>query len=150
MMQLAVADRPYATVGLSSHGLFLDIYEALRRVYPPETEVFFLTGRDAAERILTWDYDDAPAALQQMFTSFQLIVCDRAGTFQLPNDPLLGPYRQRIHRCPLSDNLDHISSTAVRQRLQQGHAIDAFVPAAVAAYIQQHKLYRGAEENQGE
>jgi nicotinic acid mononucleotide adenylyltransferase len=107
-----------------------------------------LTGRDAAERILTWDYDDAAAALRQMFTAFQLIVCDREGTFQLPDDPLLGPYRERIHRCPLSGNLDHISSTAVRQHLQQGRAIDAFVPAAVAAYIQRHGLYRGGEENQ--
>ena len=91
MMQLAVEDRPYATVGLSTHGLFLDMYQGLLRVYPPQTEVFFLTGRDAAERILTWPYDDAEAALRQMFTAFQLIVCDREGPFRLPDDPLSAP-----------------------------------------------------------
>jgi nicotinate-nucleotide adenylyltransferase len=144
MMQLAVADCPYAAVGLSSHGLFLDIYTALRTVYPPSTEVFFVTGRDAAERILTWEYDDAAAALRQMFTAFQLIVCDRDGAFQLPDDPLLTPYHDRIHRCPLA--LDAISSTVVREHLQQGRAIDAFVPPAVAAYIQQHGLYRDFQE----
>ena len=101
MMQLAVEDRPYAAVGLSTHGLFLDMYQGLRGVYPPHTEVFFLTGRDAAERILTWKYDDAEAALRQMFTAFQLIVCDRDGPFHLPDDPLLVPYRQRIHCCTL-------------------------------------------------
>jgi hypothetical protein len=44
MMQLAVPDRPYAAVGLSTHGLFLDMYQGLVGVYPPSTEVFFLTG----------------------------------------------------------------------------------------------------------
>jgi nicotinate-nucleotide adenylyltransferase len=144
MMQLAVVDCPYAAVGLSSHGLFLDIYAALRAVYPPTTDVFFLTGRDAAERILTWDYNDTAAALRQMFTAFQLIVCDRDGAFQLPNDPRLAPYRHRIHRCSLA--LDDISSTVVRQYVQQDRPIDAFVPPAVAAYIQQHGLYRDVQE----
>ncbi len=142
MMQLAVDDRPYASVGLSSHGLFIDMYQALCHVYPPDTEVFFITGRDAAERILSWNYDDAEAALRQMFTAFHLVVCDREGVFQLPDDPLLQPYHDRIHRCPVATNLDHISSTAVRQQLQHGDAIDALVPPAVAAYIQRHGLYR--------
>ena len=97
MMRLAVEERPYATVGLSTHGLFLDMYQGLLEVYRRHTEVFFLTGRDAAERILTWPYDNAEVALRQMLTAFQLIVCDRAGPFHLPDDPLLAPYRQRIH-----------------------------------------------------
>ncbi len=141
MMQLALEDRPYATVGLSTHGLFIDISHALCDLYPPQTEVFFITGRDAAERILTWDYDDAEAALRQMFTAFQLIVCDRDGAFALPDDPLLLPYRPRIHRCAVELHIDHISSTDVRQHLQQGRAIDSLVPAAVADYIRQHRLY---------
>ena len=36
--KLAVDDRPYASVGLSSHGLFIDMYQALCHVYPPDTE----------------------------------------------------------------------------------------------------------------
>ncbi|GIX47638.1 MAG: putative nicotinate-nucleotide adenylyltransferase [Candidatus Tectimicrobiota bacterium] len=142
MMQLAVADRPYAAVGLCSHGLFIEIYEALAEVYRPLPEVFFLTGRDAAERVLTWPYDDAEAALRQMFTAFQLIVCDRNGAFVLPDDPRLAPYRHRIHRCVLPPPYRHISSTAVRERCRQGLPIDDLVPAVVAAYIEQHRLYR--------
>jgi nicotinate-nucleotide adenylyltransferase len=103
--------------------------------------VFFLTGRDAAERILTWDYDDAAAALHQMLTSFQLIVCDREGIFRLPDSPLLAPYAHRIHRCQLPASYNAISSTEVRQRCQQGRSIDHLVPPAVAAYIQQQRLY---------
>lgn len=141
MMQLAVADRPYASVGLSTHGLFLDMYQGLRAVYPPDTEVFFLTGRDAAERILTWPYEDAEGALRQMFAAFQLIVCDREGPFHLPDDPLLLPYRQRIHCCPLPADCAHISATEVRQRRRQGLPVDDLVPAAVARYMSDHKLY---------
>lgn len=142
LMQLAVQDRPYASVGLSSHGLFIDIYQALSEIYPYQPEVFFLTGRDAAERILTWNYEDAAAALEQMFTSFQLIVCDRDGAFRLPDDALVRQYRHRMHRCPLPPHYNHISSTTVRQRCQQNLCIDDLVPTAVAQYIKAHGLYR--------
>ena len=142
MMQLAVEEWPYATVGLSTHGLFLDMYQGLLGVYPPQTEIFFLTGRDAAERILTWEYDDAEVALRQMFTAFQLIVCDREGPFHLPEDPLFAPYRQRIHCCTLPPDLHHVSATEVRQRCHHGLPLDDLVPAGVARYIGEHKLYR--------
>lgn len=141
MMQLAVADRPSIAVGLSSHGLFVDMYSGLLGVYPAQTEVFFLTGRDAAERILTWPYEDTEAALRQMFTAFQLIVCEREGPFVLPTDPRLTPYRDRIHGCALPTSAQDVSSTAVRQHCEQGIALDGLVPAAVAEYIWRHKLY---------
>jgi nicotinate-nucleotide adenylyltransferase len=145
MMRLAVEDRSYATVGLSTHGLFLDMYQGLLGVYPRHTEVFFLTGRDAAERILTWPYDDAEVALRQMLTAFQLIVCDREGPFRLPDDPLLAPYRPRIHCCTLPPGFNHVSATEVRQRCHEGLPIDDLVPKAVAHYISEHRLYMDLE-----
>lgn len=141
MMQLAVRDRPYATVGLCSHGLFLDIERALRREYTSETEVLFITGRDAAERILTWEYDDTERALGEMFSAFQFIVCDREGAFVMPDDPRLIPYHDRIHHFATPDGLDHISSTAIRERLQRRQPIDDLVPAAVGDFIRQRGLY---------
>lgn len=141
MMQLAVADRPSISVGLSSHGLFVDMYTGLLGVYPAHTEVFFLTGRDAAERILTWPYEDAEAALRQMFTAFQLIVCEREGPFVLPADPRLTSYSHRIHACALPPSAQDVSSTAVRHHCEQGIALDGLVPAVVAAYIRSRKLY---------
>ncbi|ETX09079.1 nicotinate-nicotinamide nucleotide adenylyltransferase [Candidatus Entotheonella palauensis] len=141
MMQLAVQDRPYATVGMCSHGLFLDIERALRPLYTPETEVFFITGRDAAERILTWEYDDTERALSEMFSAFQFIVCDREGAFVIPDDKRLIPYHNRIHHFAIPDGLDHISSTAIRDRLRQNQPIDDLVPAAVADFIRQLDLY---------
>ncbi len=141
MMQLAVHDRPYATVGLCSHGLFLDIARALRPIYGSETEIYFITGRDAAERILTWEYDDTECALSEMFSAFQFIVCDRGGEFVMPGDPRLVPYHDRIHHFAIPDGLDHISSTAIREGLQQNRPIDNLVPPKVVDFIQRHGLY---------
>ena len=146
MMRLAAEDVPHATVGLSTHGLFVDMYEGLLAVYPQRPQVFFLTGRDAAERILAWHYDDAETVLKRMFESFQFIVCSRHGPFELPADPRLQPYRDRIHSCPLPAQADTISATEVRERCERGLSIGDLVPAPVAAYIAAHKLYGAASD----
>ena len=149
MMRLAVEDAPHAAVGLSSHGLFVDMYEGLLAVYPQRPEVFFLTGRDAAERILAWHYDDAEEALKRMFDAFQFIVCSRQGPFTMPDDPLLAPYRDRIHSCPLPPQADAISATEVRERRERGLPIGDLVPAPVADYIAANKLYGASSPTQG-
>jgi nicotinate-nucleotide adenylyltransferase len=141
MMRLAVAEAPFATVGLCTHGLFLDIAAALREGFQGNPEVFFIVGRDAAERILTWPYPDPPAALEEMFTAFQLLVFRRRGEFTLPARRLLQRYADRIHALRLNEDLDQISSTAAREQAAAGKPLQGLVPAAVAAYIRHHGLY---------
>lgn len=43
----------------------------------------------------------------------------------------------------LSIRARDVSSTAVRAKVRRGEAIDGLVPPAVAAYIREHRLYRG-------
>ncbi|RMF89414.1 MAG: nicotinate-nicotinamide nucleotide adenylyltransferase, partial [Nitrospinota bacterium] len=142
MMKLAVEEYPTFSVGWASHGLFLDIARGLVRIYPPSTALFFLTGRDAAERVLTWDYDDPQAALAEMFSRFELIVANREGEFRLPPRPELLPYRSKIHQLHLPPQYDPISATRVRERVARGEPIGEWVPPRVAAYIAQRGLYR--------
>jgi nicotinate-nucleotide adenylyltransferase len=142
MMRLAVAEMPFAAVGLCTHGLFLDIAAALREGYPGKLDVFFIVGRDAAERILTWPYPDPAAALQEMFAAFQLLVFRRRGEFTLPNLHLLQRYADRINTLRLSEDLDQISSTAVREQAAAGRPLQGLVPEGVAAYIRRQGLYR--------
>jgi nicotinate-nucleotide adenylyltransferase len=142
MMRLAVAEVPFATVGLCTHGLFLHIAAALKDAYPERPEVFFIVGRDAAERILTWPYPDPAVALEKMFTAFQLLVFRRRGEFTLPALHLLQRYADRIHLLRLSEDLDHVSSTAVRDLAAAGRPLQGLVPEAVAAHIRRHGLYR--------
>jgi nicotinate-nucleotide adenylyltransferase len=142
MMQLAVGDVPYISIGLCTHGLFLEICTALEQHYSQRAEIFFITGRDAAERILTWPYDDPAAALSQMFGAFQLLIYEREGKPTLPQNTLIKKYANRMHILDTEKNLDHISSTKVRQRMHTGQSIQELVPPEVASYIIQHDLYK--------
>jgi nicotinate-nucleotide adenylyltransferase len=141
MMRLGTTDVSYVSLGLCTHGLFLDICAALQKVYPQSPETFFITGRDAAERILNWPYPDSAQALAHMFARFQLLVFEREGKLKLPEDPQFRQYATRIHTVGLSEHTDHISSTEVRQRILAGQSIQELVPAAVATYIMNHNLY---------
>ena len=141
-MRLGINGIHYISLGVCSHGLFLDICTALQQIYPQRPEIFFITGRDAAERILTWPYDDPAAALAKMFGGFQLLVFEREGKLHLPENPLIERYSNRIHTLETRENLDHISSTQVRQRIRAGRPIKDLTPAKVAAFIETHSLYK--------
>lgn len=141
MMRLGISGIPYISLGVCSHGLFLDICLALQQIYPQKPEIFFITGRDAAERILTWPYDDPAAALAEMFAVLQLLVFERKGKLQLPENPLIQKYLNRIHTLEMEENLDKVSSTEVRQRMREGRSIGELVPTEVAVYIQKNSLY---------
>ena len=56
-------------VEVTERGLFIDIARELRRT-DPGAEIHFICGRDAAERIVTWDYGE-PGAVERMFQEFQ-------------------------------------------------------------------------------
>jgi nicotinate-nucleotide adenylyltransferase len=146
MMRLGTVDVPYISIGFCTHGLFLDISTALQRAYDQKPELYFITGRDAAERILTWPYKDPTDALAQMFLSFQLLVFDRHGQFKLPENPLIQQYAGRIHPLRLPEHIDKVSSTKVRRRVYLGVSINELVPAKVAAFIVDHDLYKSVPE----
>ena len=142
MMQISIADIPFISVGLCTHGLFLDICAALQQHYPQNPELFFITGRDVAERIISWPYPDSGQAIVQMFETFQLLVFPRRGKLKLAENDLIRKYSHRIHNLELPENLDHVSSTEVRQRVEAGLDIDHLVPVAVADYIEAHNIYK--------
>jgi nicotinic acid mononucleotide adenylyltransferase len=48
----------------------------------------------------------------------------------------------------LSENIDHISSTEVRQRILAGQSINNLVPERVAAFVKSHSLYKDLSEDQ--
>ena len=147
MMRLGTAAIPYISLGLCSHGLFIDICTGLKQIYPQKPEIFFITGRDAAERILSWPYTDAASVLAQMFASFQMLVFEREGKLDLPKNPLIEQYSERIHTLEIAENLDHISSTKVRQRVRTGQSIEDLVPKEVEDFIKAHNIYQNLSED---
>lgn len=142
LLETALAPHDHFSLAVCSHGLFLEMAQALAPEYPDTVKVYFLVGSDAGERILLWNYADPEKTLAEMFVRFDLIVASRAGRLSIPRDPRLEPYRSQIHRLELPTACRTISATAVRERLRAGEAIDAFVPREVAEAIRRAGLYR--------
>ena len=83
-------------VETATGGLFIEIARALRQ---PDTEIFFICGKDAAERVVDWDYGEA-GAIEKMLEEFSLLVAERGGIYEPP-----AHLRHRVHHLKLDDRL---------------------------------------------
>ena len=128
MLRAAVAGNERWAVGISDHGLFIDIAREAREHFP-ESDVWFVCGRDAAERIVGWDYGD-PGAFARMLDSFGLLVARRQGEYSPP-----AAFAHRIESIPL-ENYDAHSSTEVRERIGRGKPWRHLVPESIADEVQ--------------
>ncbi|HEY3742839.1 MAG TPA: hypothetical protein VGL53_23495 [Bryobacteraceae bacterium] len=124
-----LSSRPYS-IAISEGGLFLEMCAEFQRE-EPAAEIYIACGRDAAERILAWPYED-PGTLERMFANFQLLVASRRGEFIAPPR-----FADRIHALAIDDVHDAASSTEVRNRIAAGKPWCHLVPDGVAALAQE-------------
>jgi nicotinate-nucleotide adenylyltransferase len=111
-------------------GLFIDIARELRQ---PDTEFCFICGRDAAERVIDWDYGEA-GAIEKILTEFSLLVAERGGTYEAP-----AHIKHRVHRLELDEDFNDVSSTEVRRRIAAREPWEHLVPEAITAHVR--KIY---------
>lgn len=130
---LAPPDLPYS-IAVAERGLFIDIARECREAYGPEPELIFLCGRDAAERIIEWDYGQ-PGMIDRMLREFSLLVAARQGHFEPP-----AHLTARVAHLEFDQALDEISSTEVRERIRSGQPWQHLVPEAIADRME--LLYR--------
>jgi nicotinate-nucleotide adenylyltransferase len=109
-------------VQVAEGGLFIDIARELRQ---PDTEIYFICGRDAAERVIDWDYGEA-GAIEKMLTEFSIIVAERGGTYEAPEH-----LRHRVHRLELDEDFSDVSSAEVRRRIAAGEPWEHLVPSPI-------------------
>jgi nicotinic acid mononucleotide adenylyltransferase len=76
MLEAALAQLPPCGIASTEHGLFIDIARAFRSQCGQDVELYLLCGRDAAERIVAWDYGDGPSFCAQL-QEFQMLVASR-------------------------------------------------------------------------
>lgn len=95
------------SIAVSEGGLFVEMCEEYL-AHDPEAEVFVACGRDAAERILEWRYDD-PSMPGRMFDRMRLLVAARQGEFAPPPE-----YANWIERISIDRAYDQVSSTEIR------------------------------------
>ncbi|MBM3747638.1 MAG: hypothetical protein FJW34_17775 [Acidobacteria bacterium] len=131
MLEAALRDEPRCSLAVTEGGLFIDIARECRAAYGAGTELFFLCGRDAAERIVHWDYG-RPGAILEQLREFQLLVARREGEFQPPPE-----LRDRIHPLPMEE--DWVSATDVRHRIRAGRPWEPLVPETIVRLVR--RLY---------
>ncbi len=135
MTVIATASNPRFTVSrvdLDREGTTYTV-DTLRdlRAERPEADLFFITGADAVEQILTWR--DAA----ELFTMAHFVAVTRPG-HQL-SIAGLPPGRVTLQEVPALA----ISSTDIRVRARTGQPVWYLVPDGVVQYIGKHGLYRG-------
>ncbi len=115
----------------------IDTLAALAREYPAAT-LFVLTGADSFLTMRKWRSPD------QLLTLAEWIVVSRPefplAEAQLAQLDLTAAQRERVHL--LATVNEDVSATDLRRRLRAGDPCPGLLPPAVAAYIQDHHLYR--------
>jgi nicotinate (nicotinamide) nucleotide adenylyltransferase len=133
LLLTAVGADPRFSVAASEGGLFIEIARECREAYGAETELTFLCGRDAAERIVNWDYG-WEGAFPEMLKEFEMLVATRNGDYLPP-----AALKHRIHPLELNENCDHIAATEVRERIGLDESWRELVPATIAEDVK--RLY---------
>jgi nicotinamide-nucleotide adenylyltransferase len=134
MLLAATAKDPRYSIAASERGLFVDIAVECHEAYGDEVRLLFICGRDAAERIVGWDYGE-PGAFERMMDRFELLVAARQGTYEPP-----AAIRDRVHLLEVAEDISFISATEVRERLDRGDPWEHLVPSKIVPMIRQ--IYR--------
>jgi nicotinate-nucleotide adenylyltransferase len=129
MLRLA-GDGRYG-VQITDGGLFIDIARELRRA---DNEISFICGRDAAERIIHWDYGPT-GSIEKILEEFSLLVAERGGAYEAPEY-----LRHRVRHIELGSDFRDVSSTEVRRRIAAGEAWEHLVPEAIAGHVR--RIYK--------
>jgi nicotinate-nucleotide adenylyltransferase len=109
----------------------VDTLRDLREYFGPKAQLFFITGADALEMILSWKDTD------KMFELAHFIGVTRPG-FPLSAEHLPADTVSLVQVPAMA-----ISSTACRERVAAGKPVWYLVPDGVVQYIAKRRLYRG-------
>ena len=108
----------------------VDTLRDLRAIYGPKVDMYFITGADALNRILSWK--DA----ETIFELAHLVGVTRPG-FVLSDEHLPADTVSLVQVPAMA-----ISSTDCRRRVIEGQPIRYLVPDGVVEYIAKRNLYR--------
>jgi nicotinate (nicotinamide) nucleotide adenylyltransferase len=125
MLERAAAGAARYSIAAAERGLFIEIARECRRDYGESAALAILCGRDAAERIVTWDYGGA-GTIEQMLDEFELLVAARGCEYAPP-----AHLASRISVLPISAEFSEVSASEVRRRAARGEPWEHLVPPQV-------------------
>lgn len=116
----------------------VDTLRDLRRVYGPDTRLYFISGADAILEILTWKDPEGILGMCDFIAAtrpgFSLNELDRRF------GSLYEAYRSKLNQIQVPAMA--ISSTDIRKRVHAGRPVRYLVPETVEYYIFKNNLYR--------
>lgn len=145
MTLLATSDNPHFLASrfeVDREGITYtaDTLALLREVYPPNVQLYFITGADAIAEIVRWRHAEIIADIAH------LVGATRPGYD-------LDRARSTIAASPYHFDVTYleipalaISSSYLRERVAKGQSLRYLTPEPVTGYIHKHKLY-GARPN---
>ena len=119
------------SIAITEQGLLIDIARECQTEFGAGTRLSFLCGRDAAERVLTWDYGRT-GVVEEMLNEFELLVASRSGEFVPPPG-----FHHRIHSLEMPAGHDQVSSTEVRERIARGEPWEHLVPESIVERVRE-------------
>jgi nicotinate (nicotinamide) nucleotide adenylyltransferase len=133
MLQRLAGSHSRLSAAVAEGGLFAEIAREARTHYAG-AEMYLLCGRDAAERILTWDYGD-PGFVDRMLQEFGLLVAPRHGEY-VPD----ARFERRIRTLRTAGDFDECSSTRLREARREGGDWRSLAPDPIADLVEE--IYR--------
>ena len=130
LLRAALAGNLRFSLASSDRGLFIEMAREARVDYGAATQLYILCGRDAAERIVNWDYGGGDN-IEKQLEVFELLIAARGGHYVPPP-----PIRNRVRSIALPAGIEEISSTEVRRRIGAGEPWHDLVPGPVARLIE--------------
>jgi nicotinate-nucleotide adenylyltransferase len=134
MLETLARQRAGFSAAVSDGGLYAEIAAEARDYFGPRPEIALVLGRDAAERIASWDYG-APGVFDEFLQRHRLLVAARSGEYEPASHHL-----DLISTLPMESSWDDVSSSEVRRRIASGEDWRALVPPAIAGIVEH--LYR--------
>jgi nicotinic acid mononucleotide adenylyltransferase len=123
-------DSPGFSAAVSDAGLYIGIADEARKFFGREVDIALVCGRDAAERMATWDYG-TPGVFDELLRRYRLLVAARHGEYEPA-----GHHSDRIARLDMEMGWDEVSSSEVRRRIAQGEDWRGLVPPMLAGMIE--------------
>jgi nicotinate-nucleotide adenylyltransferase len=130
---------PRFSVATPERGLFIDIAAELRAERGSETRLSFICGRDAAERIVGWDYGERAALIEILLREFDWLVAARDGEYTPPPE-----IARWVEPLPLDEEFQRMSATQVRERIRRGEPWEHLVPPAIHREVE--RIYGSSQE----
>jgi len=135
------------SIGISNRGLFVEKLEPLRALYPSPIVFAFIVGFDTIVRVMDKGYySNRDKTLGRLFGQCEFLVANREEKQKHSFEDIFSreenrPYRDKVSFITLPSRFSFVSSSLIRENLQEGKPVRDWVPSVVLRFIMQRRLY---------